>query len=94
MALKGSDSISVRGFLDDLTYKEVHAFEIGFAAWALYGATGEAVLLGLGIAVIMIALGEKALDNEVLRYLVAEPHYALIGSAVGLVFGLLVDVAV
>ena len=94
MALKGSDYIGIRAWLADLTYAEAHAFEIGFAAWALYGLTGHVVLLGLGVTVVMIALGEKALDNEVLRYLVAEAHYALSGSVAGLVFGLLVDVVV
>lgn len=90
MALKGSDSISIRAWLADLTYDEVHAFTVGFVPWALYAVVESDALLGAGIAVIMMALGHKAIETKTLRYLVREPHYALGGAVIGLALGLAV----
>jgi len=74
-------------FLKDLSYREVHAFVLGFgpvlvglllAAFsqdlALTFLTGSALLF-------MAAIGERKLPTRFLRYVVKEPHYLVGGQA-------------
>jgi len=83
-----TSKVDPREFLADLSYREVHAFVLGFgpvlvglllAAFshdlALPFLTGSALLF-------MAAIGERKVPTRFLRYVVKEPHYLVGGQAV------------
>lgn len=94
MSLKGTDSISLRKWVADLNYDEVHAFTIGFVVWALYGFTTSEILMTAGIGLILASVGQAKLKNKTLRYILREPHYLQGGAVIGLLVGLAVGALV
>lgn len=92
MSLKGTNSIGLRAWFNDLNYDEVHAFTVGFVVWALYGFTTSEILMTAGIGLVLASIGQAKLENKTLRYILREPHYLQGGAVIGLLVGLVVGV--
>ena len=73
-----------------LTYREWHAFTVGFIPWFLFLVTGHPALLGAAVGVVLACLGYRKLPNRVLRAIVQEPWYCLAGGALGWLAGAIV----
>lgn len=95
--LGANDHVDLREWWKDLTYKEVHAFVVGFAppfvalVLTALGYTGMAgTLWTLTLLVFGVAYGTKKLAgtlNRTMRYIVPEPHYAAGGAVLGILTG-------
>jgi hypothetical protein len=91
MPESGSTETIVRDMLHkwwkDLTYREWHAFVVGFVPWFLFFLTGNSLLLGAAIGVVLVCLGYQRVPNRALRAIVREPWYCLAGGALGWLAG-------
>ena len=90
----GSRSAMLRGaFLEwwrGLTYRECHAFIVGFVPWLLFLVTGHPALLAAAVGVVLACLGYRRLPNRVLRAIVREPWYCLADGVLGWLAGAIV----
>lgn len=85
--LRGSDSVSIRGFVGDLTYAEVHAATFGTmhgAATITLYAMGDLMLAGAFFAAALVLLGyvrtEKTTDTPGVSRIVAAVPDAITGQ--------------
>lgn len=85
--LRGSDRVSLRGWLRDLTYAEVHAaiWGVGLIATGLYPVFAVLVAYAFGFNVFQYLDGVSADDipNQTLRQIRRQVHYFIVGGALG-----------
>jgi hypothetical protein len=77
----------IREWWQNLTYREWHAFVVGFLPWFLFLVIGHPLLLAGGIGVLLACLGYHRLPNRALRFIVREPWYCLAGAGLGWMLG-------
>lgn len=82
------DPVAIAGrFVDDLTYREVHAFLWGFVPWFLALAAESALLFTGAILVTASIIGFLRVPNGKATSIVREPHYGLAGALLGWLSG-------
>jgi hypothetical protein len=85
--LRGSDPISIRAWLNDLTYAEVHAALWG-AGLTLTGLFPVFVVLvayafGFNVFQYLDGVSKSDIPGQTLRQIRRQVHYFLVGGAVG-----------
>ena len=90
-----STPVSLSAVLGNVTYAETHAFTVGFAPMFLglfllaIAPKVGVTFLALAAAVASMAITGKHVENRALSYIIREPHYAMGGGVLGLLWGLL-----
>jgi hypothetical protein len=93
--LVGSDGVALMDFIHDLTYREVHAFTVGFVPLFLglflmpFTPAISTAFLGLAVLLTSAAIVDRHRPSKPLRYIVKEPHYYLGGELLAALFGVL-----
>lgn len=87
--LEGTDSVSLRGWLRDLTYAEVHAalWGAGLTVTGLYPifAVLTAYAFGFNVFEYIGRVSEDDIPDMTLRQIRRQVHYFLVGGVLGAV---------